>query len=256
MNIHVCAKVRMGLPKTINWDQENVSVPYWRVYWNDAPGAFIKDASQEIELGPKIIAAVPPHTVYSTRATKGCTHFFVHFTAEPPYSSVEPGILTFSSPQLIRRAAEIAREITSGPPQARTLLKTQIYLYDLLLLIPNSKIPDLHELDPKIEKAVAIMEDRPNISVAELAKALGMGRTAFLTLFHRETGSSPQRFSRKKRLEKACMLLHFSDKTIQEIAEETGFCERYHFSRMFKQEYSYGPATFRKQVGLANRELT
>lgn len=238
----------MGFPKTIRWHQERISVPYWRVYWNDAPGAFVRDASGEIELGPKKIVAIPPNTLYSTYTRGGSTHFYVHFTAEPPYSSVKPGILSFFSPKLIAQASEIAQELTDAAPRPKTLLKTQIYLYELLLLIPSSKLPPERKLDPRIEKSLLIMEERPEISIAELAKALGMGRTTFLSLFHSDTGYTPQRLSRKNRLEKACMLLHFSEKTLKEIAEETGFCDRYHFSRMFKREYSYGPSTFRKQV--------
>ena len=248
MNIHICTKVKMGFPKTIVWRQEKVCVPYWRVYWNDAPGAFVKDASGEIELTPGHVVAIPPRTVYSTRTSGGSTHFYVHFTAEPPYASVQPGILRFDSPQLVRRAKEIAAELTLDPPSARTLVKTQIYLYELLLLVPPEKLPN--RLDPRIEKALALMDEDPGVSVAELARALAMGRTTFLRLFLRETGSTPQRLSRKKRLEKACMLLHFSEKTLQEIAEETGFCDRYHLSKMFKREYNYGPATFRRQIGL------
>ncbi len=256
MNIHICVKVRMGFPKTIDWRQERVSVPYWRVYWNDAPGAFVKDSSGEVALGPKVIVAVPPNTVYSTYTRGGSTHFYVHFTAEFPYSSVQPGIMQFFSPKLVKQASVIAQELTGPTPQVKTLMRTQIYLYELLLLVPDSKLPAPKQVDSRIERALAIMEEKPAISLTELAKAVGMGRTSFLSLFHRETDSTPQRLSRKNRLEKACMLLHFSDKTLQEIAEETGFCDRYHFSRMFMREYSYGPAAFRRQIGLITEKST
>lgn len=50
-------------------------------------------------------------------------------------------------------------------------------------------------------------------------------------------GMTPQllRYSRRIRMETVCRYLHYSDKTIDEIAVLTGFSGHYYFSRVFRQ---------------------
>jgi len=52
----------------------------------------------------------------------------------------------------------------------------------------------------------------------------------------------------------SCRLLHHSELSIKQIAERTGFCDRGHFSRVFRGERGLGPAEFRKGgVGVTGR---
>ena len=55
-------------------------------------------------------------------------------------------------------------------------------------------------------------------------------------------------FVRARRIELAGVLLHNSAKKIEEIAAATGFCDRYHFSRVFKRLRGMGPAEFRRRA--------
>ena len=73
-----------------------------------------------------------------------------------------------------------------------------------------------------------------------------MSRDGFLRLFEQETGRSPQFYWRKKRIEKACELLISTSLSIDEIAEKTGFADRYHFSRVFSNFLKNSPVKFRK----------
>ena len=47
-------------------------------------------------------------------------------------------------------------------------------------------------------------------------------------------------------MEFACGELHYSMRTIDEIAEVTGFSDRFHFSRAFGKIMSMPPATYRR----------
>jgi len=79
---------------------------------------------------------------------------------------------------------------------------------------------------------------------------INISTNGFIRLFTSETDTSPQKYHRNKRIEKACLLLHFSEKNIDEIAIKTGFLDRYHFSREFKKSTSNTPAEFRKTKGI------
>lgn len=247
MDIHTCEYRRLGAPDAWNWRQEMISGPYWRAYWNDSPGAFVKVAGKEVELGPGKIVALPPRTVYSSRTELSVWHLFMHFSVERPYSQVAQGIYVFKSNRLISLASAIARDFRNRHSYAKIRLKAEVYLCEILLSLPEKDLPVEKKLDPRIVKALKILEASQPISNLELTRKTGMNRTSFSELFHQQTGTTPQAFSRKSRLEKAFLMLHFEDKSIERIAAETGFCDRYHFGRAFKREFGITPARYRKQ---------
>jgi AraC-like DNA-binding protein len=72
-----------------------------------------------------------------------------------------------------------------------------------------------------------------------------MNHNGFIRLFSTETGFSNLQYSRRKRVEKACLLLHFTNQ-LDEIARKTGFQYRYYFSRVFKQVTNYSPAQYKR----------
>lgn len=60
-------------------------------------------------------------------------------------------------------------------------------------------------------------------------------------------GMTPQVYLRQKRIEKACALFHDPDRNIKQISEETGFCDRYHFPRAFKDLQGITPFPCRRK---------
>jgi transcriptional regulator GlxA family with amidase domain len=118
-----------------------------------------------------------------------------------------------------------------------------------LLRINFNELKSLKKPDARIGKALELLNR--NLSSLQsnetLAENIGMSVNGFIRLFMNEVGTTPQKYSRRKRIEKASILLHFTDKKIDEIANETGFLDRYHFSRAFKEITNYSPAEFRKR---------
>jgi len=208
----------------------------------------VKVAGKEIGLEPGKIVVLPPRTVYSTRTESGVLHLYMHFSVERPYSEFQPGMYVFTSERLLSLAASIAHDLRDRKPRAKTLLKAEIYLCEILLSLPDHVEPSEKVLDPRIAKALEILDMLPLLSNLELACKLGMSRTSFSELFHRETSLTPQSYSRRKRLERACVMLHCGNNPIKTIAAETGFCDRYHFERAFKREFDVTPAKYRKQA--------
>ena len=72
-----------------------------------------------------------------------------------------------------------------------------------------------------------------------------MSTNAFSRLFLNEVGRSPQKYILKRRIEKACIILHYSSDSIDSIAHKTGFCDRFYFSRMFKKKMNVSPVAYR-----------
>ena len=48
------------------------------------------------------------------------------------------------------------------------------------------------------------------------------------------------------RLDQACRRLRHTNESIEQIAEDCGFPNRYYFSRMLKQHRAISPAAYRK----------
>ncbi len=250
INIHICLNALLGPPNGIAWRQDKICVPYWRVYWNNAPGAFVITADGKHELLPDEVAVLPPRTEYATSAERETTHFYLHFSAENPFDTVKPGLLLLRDRRIVSFARDLSREVEKSAPNARTMLKIRRYICEILLAVPADRLPEERFADPTVERAIGIADANPEISISELADRLLLCRSALIRRFVHITGMTPQKFLRRRRLERAAMLLHFSDKNIKQIAQETGFCDRYHFSRLFRQEFNYPPAAYKRQMDL------
>ena len=101
--------------------------------------------------------------------------------------------------------------------------------------------------DERVDRAVRIMEGHLStpLPTTELARRLGLHFNTFTRLFKRETGHPPWNYYNHLRMQRAVLLLLSTRFSIKEIAEETGFCDRYHFSRAFARRHGVGPARFR-----------
>lgn len=80
-----------------------------------------------------------------------------------------------------------------------------------------------------------------------LAKRANQNLDYFSRLFLQYTGERPLAYVQQKRIERAQYLITTTDKTYSEIAEETGFENVPHFSRIFKKVTSLTPGQYRQQ---------
>lgn len=64
--------------------------------------------------------------------------------------------------------------------------------------------------------------------------------------FHRLMGKSIVQYRNALRIERSKILLETTQKDIMEIAEETGFKDKYYFGRLFKKMTGISPTTYRK----------
>jgi transcriptional regulator GlxA family with amidase domain len=119
---------------------------------------------------------------------------------------------------------------------------------DAVTGLPWDGLPP-RSLDPRVERAARHLESNvggrtPN---GELARMAAMSTNAFIRLFTAETGLSPQAFGLARRMDRACILLHHTDQSIDAIAESLGFWDRNYFTKMFRKYRDTAPAAFRKR---------
>lgn len=102
--------------------------------------------------------------------------------------------------------------------------------------------------DPLVERAVQLMEQRLGapLSVAGIARRLGVGRRQLERQFAAALGASPAGYGRRLRLEHGRWLLGHTRRSVTEIALECGFADASHFTRCFRGAFAQSPRDFRR----------
>ncbi len=86
------------------------------------------------------------------------------------------------------------------------------------------------------------------IRIDLLARKAGMSYRNFQRKFKQTTGLTPICYIIEKRLNKAWLLLYNSDKTLDEVAFETGFCNSNYMAKLFKKKHGVSPKNLRKSI--------
>ena len=86
------------------------------------------------------------------------------------------------------------------------------------------------------------------ISIDKLSKKYGMSTRNFSRRFQAATSLSPNQYLQNLRIETAQDLLQYSNLSIAEVAERTGFNDLSYFAKSFKRQRSITPSEFRKTV--------
>jgi AraC-like DNA-binding protein len=85
-----------------------------------------------------------------------------------------------------------------------------------------------------------------DISIADLARELGLSSSHFARAFRQATGRPPHRWLLERRVETAQRLLLNSTMTLQEIAIACGFTDQSTFTRAFTRLVGTSPAAWRR----------
>jgi len=85
------------------------------------------------------------------------------------------------------------------------------------------------------------------IGINEIADEVNLSVSHLSRLFKQETGENISNYVAKKRVEKACRLLTFTDLPIQEIGHYVGYLDNSYFVKVFKKHQQTSPSEYRKK---------
>lgn len=112
-------------------------------------------------------------------------------------------------------------------------------LYDFLIELYRQTISRDRYSEPSTALIKAVDYINVNyaqpIGLEDLCAVSGVSKQHLCLLFRSKLGARPVEYITKRRLQAAKELLVSSDKTVEEIAEETGFCTGSYFCKMFKR---------------------
>jgi transcriptional regulator GlxA family with amidase domain len=89
---------------------------------------------------------------------------------------------------------------------------------------------------------------RSELSVEELAAAAHLSVRQFTRAFRQETGQSPAKAVEALRVEVARVMLEEGSRSVEEVADETGFGERERMRRSFVRAFGRPPQAVRRNL--------
>ncbi len=139
---------------------------------------------------------------------------------------------------------------------SRLFIYEQAGLYEKGLNLPSTG--SMRAMDARVAQAVRLMEDSVGapLSLARLARRVGVSARHLQDLFHTATGVAPHVHYMALRLNAARRKVIESRDDIADIAEATGFNSSAAFSRSYRAHYRESPSETRRRLkmpGLAAR---
>ena len=101
------------------------------------------------------------------------------------------------------------------------------------------------QLIKNIEQYVMQNMSRGQISLEEMASAMGMGRVPFFHRVRNLTGKTPAELVRDMRLKHACILLKRTNINMSELATNVGFLTAENFISIFREKFGMTPLEYR-----------
>jgi transcriptional regulator GlxA family with amidase domain len=113
---------------------------------------------------------------------------------------------------------------------------------------PQPGLPiELKTRDPLVRKALSHMQQNmfSPPTVSELASGFGISRRKLERHFKNALDLTPNEASLRLRLSQVRFLLDRTERSVTDIAVETGFCDVSHLIRVFRQREGVTPDTWR-----------
>ena len=87
-----------------------------------------------------------------------------------------------------------------------------------------------------------------DISIHDIARAVGISRSHLYRLFMESVGLSPTEYLTQFRVNQACALLRNSALSVKEVASSVGFSDPLYFSRVFKKYKGTAPSRYLREI--------
>jgi len=254
-----------------NWTYDAARNGYWRLYVNDGPGAAIREAGIEHRMPPRCAILVPAWVTFDSRCNREVDHLYMHFDIVglsgpmvrqwfdrifflPPdpltdhlcervraalkkgrHDDIATALFVKSAISLaVARLFELLNHPRHGGADGPNLGGLfQRHLAELTPVMPALQRIDNHLADPPVN--------------AELAECCGMSEDHFIRTFRRCVGQTPARYALERRITYAAERLTFGDDSLKQIAIDSGFSNRFHFTRAFKSIIGIPPAQYRQR---------
>lgn len=230
-----------------DWNARDVCSGYWRLYLNDHGGATLTLANgSRYPLPADRIHFIPAWVRFSCHNTRPLDHLYIHFDLIGVTGVTVQGL--FHKPLTLppdRQLLTLAHRLIENTPA--TLLQAKALVYAALAQLRFDALPAARHpvaaAQEHIEQHLGTL-----MTNAELARLCHFSEDHFVRLFRQHLGQTPAQYILERRIATATNQLAFTADSIEQIATQLGFANRYHFTKMFSRRMGNSPAAYRKQA--------
>lgn len=231
----------------VSWSLENAIHPDWFLFWNPTGRVFLTFEGKEIVVEQDHAVLIPPCTRFGARSEGKFSHLYTHFSIGEPFSAVRSNVYLLTPEQaqtFFRKKLFLQEEMW------RNALSWRIWIYESLRQLPEYAFDrrGTAQQDLRIRAVLEYCAKDPR-SIPEnkyLAKYANMSLNNFLRVFRRETGLSPGKYFQHRKLDHARKMLLETTFSIEKIARDCSYADRYHFSKAFKKYFGLTPGAIRR----------
>lgn len=137
----------------------------------------------------------------------------------------------------------------------------QASAYLTLALCEMSRLPSEKAVaagrDVLVSRLLHTIESTPDhfYSVDEMCKLIHVSRKTLHNYFKEVTGMSPHAYQLNHKLKSAKLLLETEPQIpLDDLVRRFGFCDEYHFSKMFKLAFSISPRKYAKSISIPHKD--
>jgi AraC family transcriptional regulator of arabinose operon len=213
----------------------------------------------EVTTRNKRVVLFPPDTPYEFNTITTTRDIWAIFQ---PSSTVLPYLNRLTLKQrffylMLEKETPYQAEITSAFREMHTWWSNAIPMFDLadncleraLMLVYHSiSRAEESDSDRRLLKVVEYINAHyiEDLHISDLARIAHLSVSRFAHIFKNQYKISPSAFVENQRIAKARELLLSTHRSVQEIADMTGFSNQFHFSARFKKLTGQSPSQFRK----------
>lgn len=241
------------------WSLRSATNAFWRLYWPTNRGGVIIFEGTEHTLEPGSLYLISPHTAFDSECTRPFSKWYLHFNAGGLPQACRPGIVRLRPTARVRTLLDVTCPKRKRSKSAKEPMIHPLESLELALLVLHQALPQFAvatSADSRLPSCIEYLQThmKEKVTLAELARFAGVSPRTLSHLFVTELGFAPMRYLIELRLNHAMKLLRHTDQSIDQIADECGFPNRYYFTRVLSRYRKTTPAAFRRlNSGAASR---
>lgn len=209
---------------------------------------FSLQAGSVFSYGPNVL-----HTIRNDPADP-MLKYFIDFTGSEAArmrknNPLSAGVVRISAPgEILDIFEDLQRQGSRDTPETSSICSALVRL--LILKIHALAIPD-KETDPRALATYQRCKEKIEqyfmefSTLAQIAQTCHVDQAYLCRLFQRFDHQSPYHYLLRLKMSRAAELLMSSSMMIKELADQLGFADPYHFSRVFKSIHHISPTQFR-----------
>jgi len=244
-----------------NWEQGRVFNEYQVIYISKGEGVFESETcpATTVREGTVIMLFPDEWHRFKPNPDTGWDEAWTGFEGNIIHNLVQHNFFSRSHPLLyiglqetvVHLLSDIIEKTKIEKPGYQPVIAGSVLqlLGHLHALAKQAMIRGENVSEALINKAILILRNRAfeDYSVESVAEDLNVSYSWLRKTFKLYTGIAPGQYLLQIKINKAKMLLNDSQKSIKEIAFESGFVSSYYFSKIFKIKMGISPEVYRRE---------